>query len=222
MKTAVIIPAAGTGSRMGVDKQLMPLKGKPVLTYTLAAFDSHDEVDEIIVVAPRNVADVILPYGFEKVKTVVEGGDNRQASVWAGIQQINSDVTNVLIHDGARPLVTHNAISDVLACVRRGIPAISGVKPKDTIKLADNCNMVKETPNRDKVWIVQTPQGFPAATIIKAHELAITENFLGTDDAMLVERMGVEIYMVEGDYHNIKLTTPEDRAVAEALLSLTS
>ncbi|MCL2420831.1 MAG: 2-C-methyl-D-erythritol 4-phosphate cytidylyltransferase [Defluviitaleaceae bacterium] len=220
MKTAVVIPAAGMGTRMGAIKQLLMLGSKPVLVHTLEAFENHGEVDEMVVVASQDVAAVILPYGFEKLTAVVEGGLDRQASVWAGLMALSPDVDNVLIHDGARPLVTRQAISDVIACVRQGCCAISGVKTKDTIKIADDGHIVKDTPNREHVWLVQTPQGFPYSIIKKAHQQAIADGFTGTDDAMLAERLGIPVRMIEGDYCNIKITTPEDMKIAENLLHM--
>ena len=218
MKTSIIIPAAGTGSRMGSQKQLLLLAGVPVLYHTIAAFENHEEADEIIVVAPNDMAKAILDFKFKKIKNIVEGGCNRQASVWAGIKALSPDTAWVLIHDGARPLVSGKAISDVLAMVRSGFCAISGVKSKDTIKITGEDDVIEDTPVRERAWLVQTPQGFPYHLIKKAHLQAIADGFEGTDDAILAERMGIPVYMVEGDYSNIKLTTPEDLRVAEALI----
>jgi len=211
MRTAVIIPAAGTSSRMGADKQRLILNGKPVLAHTLATFDSHQGIDEIILVGK----DKEIAKGFKKVSTVVEGGSNRQASVWAGLGVLKNDIKRVLIHDGARPLVSHSIISAIL---QRDNCAISGVRSKDTIKIANPDNIVMDTPARENLWLVQTPQGFPYATLVKAHEKAIADGFEGTDDAVLVERMGIPVEMVEGCYSNIKLTTPEDLLIAEAYI----
>ena len=211
MKTAVIIPAAGLGSRMGTQKQLIKLNSKPVLAHTLEAFEKHPNIDEIIVVGSKSLAEITS--SFSKVKSLVEGGANRQASVWQGLQAVSDDIDWVLIHDGARPFVSEKVISDVI-----GKCAISGVKSKDTIKIADENNIVQETPNRENLWLVQTPQGFPYHIIKKAHQQAIADGFVGTDDATLVERMGIPVQMIEGDYRNIKLTTPEDILIAEVYI----
>jgi len=208
MKTAVIIPAAGTGSRMGTEKQLLQLSGKPVLARTIEAFEAHDEIDDIIVVSKHKLT------GYKKVRATIPGGETRQASVREGLKALADDVAWVLIHDGARPLVTQQAISAVLGYVRRGYSAVSGVKAKDTVKITDENNIITATPNREATWLVQTPQGFPREIITEAHK----QDFIGTDDAMLVERMGVAVRMVEGDYRNIKLTTPEDILLAESFL----
>jgi len=220
---AAVIPAAGLGTRMGGLKQIMLLKGKPVLARTVAAFELHPGIKEIIIVAPGGApADEIKSKmkGFNKLKSIVEGGDNRQASVFNGLQAVSKDIDGVLIHDGARPLVSEKVISDIISYVREGKSAISGVKTKDTIKIADSKNIISDTPDRDYVWLVQTPQGFPPEIIKKAHERAALDNFLGTDDSILLERLGEKVYMVEGDYKNIKLTTKEDFIMAEMLMDL--
>ena len=214
-----IIPAAGQGTRMGAVKQLLDLKGKPVLIRTIEAFEGHDEVDEIIISAPKNIAEIIGVYGFKKIRAVVPGGDNRQASVWAGLDVIDDDETCVLIHDGARPLLSKKIISDVLGYVRKGECAVSGVISKDTIKITDGDNLIRDTPSRERTWLVQTPQGFPCHIIKKAHLSAKAKGFIGTDDAVLVERIAVPVRMVKGEYSNIKLTTPDDLQLAEALIS---
>ena len=215
MKTTVIIPAAGTGSRMGGLKQFMLLGGKAVLAHTIEAFEKHEEVDEIILAAPEQAAE----WTYKKVKAILAGGPTRQASVYAALSRAEADC--ILIHDGARPLIRQQAISEVIKHVRQGHCAVSGVLAKDTIKIAagDN-NIVQHTPPRSQTWLVQTPQGFPAHIIKEAHRRAAAESFLGTDDAMLVERMGIAVHMVQGDYCNIKITTPEDLRIAEELLHI--
>ena len=218
MKTTVIIPAAGTGSRMGCRKCMLLLDGIPVLYRTISAFDNHDEIDEMVIVASKDEFDVISDYKFKKPYKITIGGCDRQSSVRAGIDALCCDVTNVLIHDAARPLVTNKIISDTLAVVMQGHCAVSGVKTKDTVKVTDEKNKVQDTPARDNIWIVQTPQGFPHHIIKEAHKQAYETGFNGTDDAVLVERLGLPVCMVDGDYSNIKLTTPDDMIIAEALI----
>ena len=222
MKTAVIIPAAGKSTRMGTQKQLMVLGKVPVLARTLAAFEGHADVDEIILATSKDVAEAIGAFGYkkghEKIIAVTEGGSSRQESVYAALKCVSPGVDNILIHDGARPLVGWQTISDVLAYVRRGLCAASGVISKDTVKIVGEDNIVKATPDRGSTWLVQTPQGFPYEVIKEAHKRARSDGFVGTDDATLVERIGVSVYMVEGDYQNIKLTTPDDFEIAEVLL----
>ena len=217
LKTAVIIPAAGTSSRMGADKQRLLLDGKPVLAHTLEAFNSHEGIDEIILVGK----DKEIAKGFSKVSTIVEGGENRQSSVWAGLcalRRRDGDIDRVLVHDGARPLVSHSIISDVLQKMLKSGCAVSGVRSKDTIKITDADNIVMDTPARENMWLVQTPQAFPYSILVEAHKKAIADGFEGTDDAVLVERMGIPVEMVEACYSNIKLTTAEDLLIAEAYI----
>ena len=217
MKTTVIIPAAGMGTRMGCQKQLLPINGIPALFRTLEIFSSHEEIDEIILVAPRNIS----VKHFTKITAIVDGGSDRQASVYEGLKALSAETVNVLIHDGARPLVTPDIIADILSYVRRGQAAISGVRSKDTIKITGLDNKIESTPHRDNTWLVQTPQGFPKEVILAAHKKAIEEGFSNaTDDGVLVERLGTPVFMVEGDYANIKLTTPQDIKIAEALLHM--
>ena len=229
---AAIIVAGGVGTRMNtpIKKQLMMLCGKPVLTHTLLAFERHSEIDGIILVVPGGATGeissaAVAPYCFGKIWATVEGGANRQGSVLAGLKALETlpflqMVDWVLVHDGVRPLVTSKAISDVIACVRQGGCAISGVRTKDTIKVTDENNLVRETSPRECTWVVQTPQAFPYRLLIKAHEQALRDGFTGTDDSVLAERLNAQVQMVEGDYSNIKLTTPEDMLIAEALMKI--
>ena len=206
---------------MGGLKQIMLLKGEPVLARTVAAFELHPDIKEIIIVAPGGALmdEIKSKLGkFNKLKSVVEGSDNRQASVFNGLQAVSGDIGGVLIHDGARPLVSAKVISDIISYVKEGKSAISGIKTKDTVKIADSKNIICDTPDREHVWLVQTPQGFPLEIIKKAHERAALDKFLGTDDSILLERLGERVYMAEGDYKNIKLTTREDFIMAEMLM----
>jgi len=223
-KSAAIIVAGGMGTRMGspVMKQLILFDDKPVLTHTLLAFEKHSEVDELVLVVPKGAVDEVMklavtPYGFTKIQAVIEGGEHRQASVWAGLNALDSAVEWVLIHDGARPLVSAEVIGSVISGVSKEISAISGVKTKDTIKITNENAQVLETSPREVTWMVQTPQAFSYQLIMSAHKQALHKGFIGTDDSVLVERIGGVVKMVEGDYANIKLTTPEDMYVAEAL-----
>ncbi|MCL2015815.1 MAG: 2-C-methyl-D-erythritol 4-phosphate cytidylyltransferase [Defluviitaleaceae bacterium] len=228
MKTAVIIPAAGTSSRMGgVDKVTLLLNGKPIFEYILDIFVNHENIAEIVVATTPKIVSILEEN--EKVKHLREkfsqksikfilGKETRQASVYAGLQAVDESVQCVLVHDMARPLVSKKIIDDILGYVELGKCAVSGVPSKDTVKVVDSNNKVVETPNRENLWLVHTPQGFPAAVLRQAHERALSDNFLGTDDASLVERLNVAVYMVFGDYGNVKVTTKEDIAVAEKFL----
>lgn len=225
MNTAIIL-AAGKGSRMnaGMNKQFILLNGKPLLAHTLETFQNCIAIDSIILVVGREELElcrvhIIDAYGFDKVDKLVPGGSERQQSVYNGIRSLSEGCSVVVIHDGARPIVPGNIIesciegAEIFGAVSAGIPA------KETIKVLDSKGFVKYTPERDKVWITQTPQAFKPEIIRKAHENAAFEGISGTDDAFLVEIMGVKVKMIESSYENIKVTTPEDIIIAETLMS---
>ena len=222
----VIILAAGQGSRMNADinKQYLDLGGRPILAHTLQIFDESPVIDEIIMVIHRDEEELLTqrilnPYGYRKIFKIVHGGNERQESVRNGLMEVSDHTRIVLIHDGARPFITKDLIR---RCVEgtEAFGAISvGVPMKETIKIITEEQFVDYTPERNNVWITQTPQAFKTEIIKKAHELAIDEKLVGTDDAMLVEKMGIRVKMVEGDYTNLKITTPEDLIAAKALLT---
>jgi 2-C-methyl-D-erythritol 4-phosphate cytidylyltransferase len=221
LSVGVIIPAAGRGKRMGtkVSKQFLPLGDKPVLIHTLMVFETHPEVDEIVVVAGAGevsrVEEMVAQYGLEKISAVATGGQERQDSVRSGLEHLQTEW--VLVHDAARPFVTHGHITELLKVVRLHGAAILAVPVKDTIKQVDPAGIVERTPDRQSLWAVQTPQAFRRSLLVQAHQRALEQGMTGTDDAMLVEELGIDVRVVMGDYQNIKLTTPEDLAIAEAI-----
>lgn len=230
-KIAAIVLAAGAGKRMNsaVHKQYMLLEGKPVLYYALKAFE-ESEVTEIILVVGAGEeeycrTEIIEKYGIGKVGAVVQGGRERYHSVYAGLNAAQG-ADYVLIHDGARPLVTADIIKRSIECVRTGQSCVVGMPVKDTIKIADENGFAQTAPNRDRIWQVQTPQVFTAELAKRAYEeLLIKEGALQsqgiqiTDDAMVVETLlHHPVKLVEGSYENIKITTPEDLKVAESFL----
>lgn len=226
MANIVIIPAAGSGRRMeaGVNKQYLLLDHRPVLAHTLAAFDRHPRIDRIYVVSPADEIpycreEIVRRHGFMRVSAILPGGAERQDSVYNGLCGCAAgDDDLVLIHDGARPFIAPEVIDAALdATARTGACAI-GVPVKDTIKRVVN-GVAVATPDRQELWQVQTPQGFRCALIRAAHERARADGFRGTDDAMLVERLGQPVTMVLGSYRNLKITTPEDLIVARALFA---
>lgn len=226
MKCTAIVLAAGQGKRMNssVQKQFLMLKGKPLLYYSLECFQKSKEIEDIILVTGKECIDfckqeIIELYGFTKVSKVVVGGKERYDSVYAGLCACE-DSDYVFIHDGARPFVTEEIISRVKDAVLEFQACIVGMPSKDTIKIADADQMVKETPNRSTVWNIQTPQAFSYALIKEAHEIARTQNMETiTDDAMVVETYkNAPVRLVEGAYENIKITTPEDILIAEKFL----
>ncbi|MCT4566524.1 MAG: 2-C-methyl-D-erythritol 4-phosphate cytidylyltransferase [Maledivibacter sp.] len=225
MNTAIIL-AAGRGTRMKaqLNKQYLFLKGRPIIAHTLNAFERSPLIDEIILVINKNDIElckknVLKKYRFKKVVKIINGGDQRQESVLNGLSHLNPKSEIVLIHDGARPLVSKEVIKRCIDGAKKFGAVSAGVPIKDTIKIMKEDGFVKFTPKRKDVWITQTPQVFKVEIIKQAHKFAATENFLGTDDAMLVEQIGREVKMVEGDYENIKITTPEDLITAEAILN---
>ncbi len=223
-EVAVVVVAAGRGSRMETDrnKVLLEVGGVPVIVRTLRAFAESGQVQRFIVVigtGERQEMTALLDRWCPDLPVqLVYGGQERQESVHNGLMALAGDESVVLIHDGARPFIGQNAIKACIKAVWTLGAACVGVPVKDTIKRVDNLDMVVETPDRALLWQVQTPQGFKPDLILKAHHQAVLDGFRGTDDAMLVERMGVKVRMIMGGYGNIKITTPEDLVYAEALL----
>ncbi len=225
-KCTAIVLAAGQGTRMGtsVRKQFLKIGGYPVLYYSLRCFQESPLIQEIVLVTEETylsycrekIADT---YGFTKVKNIVPGGKERYDSVYAGLMAC-TDCDYVFIHDGARPFITEEILKRGLAGVRKTGACVIGMPSKDTVKLADAEGCVKETPDRNHVWMIQTPQIFQYSLIRKAHESMRKKDMtFVTDDAMVVEQeTGVKVCLAEGSYQNIKITTPEDIAVAEAFL----
>lgn len=227
MKCTAIILAAGQGKRMKtkVQKQFLMLQGKPLLYYSLACFQKSDEIQEIVVVTGKESinycrSEIIEKYGFTKVKSITEGGKERYDSVYAGLEACSADTDYVFIHDGARPFVTEDIIKRTKEVAVTYQACIAGMPSKDTVKIIDENNMVSATPERSRVWSVQTPQVFLYSLIKEAHDTARSVSMQGiTDDAMVVEQYkNTPVHIVEGAYENIKITTPEDILVAEKIL----
>ncbi|NLY18246.1 MAG: 2-C-methyl-D-erythritol 4-phosphate cytidylyltransferase [Clostridiaceae bacterium] len=223
-KATAIIVAAGTGSRMktSTNKQYLPLSGKPVLAHTLEVFEKSGFISEIIVVINKEEHKqfdecILTPYRFQKIKSVVDGGADRQESVYNGLKKVSSNAELVCVHDGARPFVTVDIIKESVSAAGISGAACAGVPVKDTIKQADKRGVVEKTLARRLLWAVQTPQAFKKEILINAHEKALSDGFRGTDDCVLVERLGHTVQMVMGSYSNIKITTPEDLVFAEAI-----
>lgn len=225
LKTSVIIVAAGRGSRMNMDinKQYIDVAGVPVLARTLQVFNECDFIDEIIVVVNEN--DIIYckqyiidSFDFYKVKTLVAGGEERQKSVYNGLMEVNTKTDIVLIHDGARPFISEESILNSISNAEEFGGSVVAVPVKDTIKMADKEDIISHTIDRSTLWSVQTPQTFKYDLILKAHNKAIEDNFFGTDDSVLLERLGQKLKFVMGGYDNIKITTKEDLIIAEAII----
>ena len=223
-KTAAVVLAAGSGKRMGtsVHKQYLQIKGKPVIYYTLRAFELS-EVDEIILVTGADEIDycsreIVEKYNFQKVRAVIAGGKERYDSVYEGLKAL-SDCDYVLIHDGARPLISSVLINANISCVQEKEACITAVPAKDTIKVVDNKGYVADTPERSKLWQIQTPQTF-SMPLYQKHIEKEQKRGYHRHDAMVVEKYADHsIYLLKGDYRNIKITTPEDLVIAEAFLN---
>ena len=219
----VIVPAGGTGTRMGGDrpKQYLLLGGKPILARTLARLQSSDAVAAIVLVIreeDRQVcADLGLEKAFGKIRALVAGGSERWQSVRAGLAYTSAEDPVILVHDGVRPFVTHELLLRVARCAWEYGAAVPALPVRETIKEVRG-GLVRRTPDRSALWTVQTPQGFRRDVLLEAYGAA--EGSMGaTDDAMLVEQSGHPVQVVEGEYGNIKITTPEDMEWAEWQLS---
>ena len=223
--TAIVL-AAGQGKRMHskIQKQFLEIGGKPILYYSMECFQKSPLIQDIILVTGEDMisyclSEIVEKYGFTKVCKVTAGGKERYDSVYAGLLCCQ-DTDYVYIHDGARPFVTEEMIQRGYEAVKRTNACIMGMPSKDTVKLADPSGYIKETPDRKIVWNIQTPQIFSYDLIRGAYESIRKKDMSNvTDDAMVVEQeTGTKILLVEGSYQNIKITTPEDLAVAEAFL----
>ena len=228
MNNVAIVLAAGQGKRMNskVQKQYLLIKDRPVLYYTLNSFETSPLISEIILVTGKDEIEycrkeIVENYGFTKVVKIVAGGKERYHSVYEGIQAIDS-ADYVLIHDGARPFVNYEIIERACAAVEEYKACVVGMPVKDTIKIADEEGFAAQTPDRRKVWQVQTPQVFEYELIKNAYEKLMIEEPEGiTDDAMVVETMtDHKVKLVEGSYRNIKITTPEDLDIATIFCGL--
>jgi 2-C-methyl-D-erythritol 4-phosphate cytidylyltransferase len=224
-KAVAVIPAAGVGQRMGqnVSKQYLCLGGVPILIHTLRKFDQSPSVKAVYLTCPEGdlqyIEKELLPqHGIVKVEEVVAGGEKRQDSVRIGLSFVDDDTDVVVIHDGVRPFVSVDLIERTILEADEMGAVCAGVPVKDTVKVTCDGGWVRRTLDRNTLWLVQTPQTFRREIIQRAHQEAYNERFYGTDDAMLVERMGLPVRMIHGSYENIKMTTPEDLAFGEILI----
>lgn len=221
---SVVIVAAGSASRMdGIDKQLSMLGDSPVVVHSVERFQASPAVSEIVLVCRGEQLPVyyslIREYQLDLVSTVVAGGATRQESVFRGIRACSGDADYYAIHDGARPLITREEIETCFdAAVEHGAAAV-GTPVKDTIKVAGSDGLILSTPDRSGLYAIQTPQIFSASLYRTAMERAEREAVQYTDDCQLVERTGRQVYISPGSYQNLKITTPEDIVIAQALLA---
>jgi 2-C-methyl-D-erythritol 4-phosphate cytidylyltransferase len=222
-----VIPAAGLGTRLGSAKakQFMDLCGKPMLAVTLEHFQKCDLVDRIVVVVPESDVEycryeIVERYSLSKIVKVIVGGQMRQDSVRKGIEAIENSCRWIVIHDGVRPLVTEGLIAKVINAAKEFRAVITGLPVKDTVKEVDERGRVAKSLDRRHVWTIQTPQIFRYEDIHLAHQNALKHGWVGaTDDAHLVEKLGIPIEVIEGEETNIKVTTPKDLEFARLLIS---
>ena len=217
-KTGVVIVGAGSSRRMGMDKVFMPLAEKPLLAWSVDVCQSCELVDQIVIVLNESKLNpgrkLVAEWGWSKVVEVCPGGDRRQDSVRQGLSKLKG-CDWVVIHDGARPFLTLGLIRDGLEAAEPTGIAVAAVPVKDTVKVGDSGMIVRGTLNRQELWAVQTPQVFSFDIITKAHEQIKGDV---TDDASMVEQLGYKVKLYMGSYDNIKITTPEDLALAELII----
>lgn len=221
MSVGVIIPAAGQGKRMGSteSKQFLSLHQRPIVLHTIDVFEKHPDVEELVIVTRESeiarMHDLIEQQSYQTEIRLVVGGNERQESVCCGVQEVKSEW--VMVHDAVRPFVTQEAITRLISAIKEYDAAILAVPVKDTIKQIE-ANQVNGTLDRSKLWSIQTPQGFQRELLLRAHFQASGNH--ATDDSALVERLGVKVHVVDGEYTNIKITTPEDLIFAEAIFQM--
>ncbi|HBH88200.1 MAG TPA: 2-C-methyl-D-erythritol 4-phosphate cytidylyltransferase [Syntrophaceae bacterium] len=225
MKTVAIIPAGGSGKRMQeyLSKQYLLLDGIPVLVHTLRIFQKSPEIHEVFLIVPENdiafaLQHIVEKNGISKVSRILKGGRERQDSVRSGINALEDEHHIVIIHDGVRPFITEEILHAVISEAFKERAVTVGVPVKDTVKTVDDNGWVAETLDRNRLWLIQTPQAFTRDIIQKAYEDAYKDHYYGTDDASLVERIGINVKVIHGSYDNIKITTKNDLVLAEVLI----
>ncbi|MBT2583612.1 2-C-methyl-D-erythritol 4-phosphate cytidylyltransferase [Planococcus sp. ISL-109] len=223
MNYTVVLPAAGSGKRMKANrnKLLLELSSKPIFIYTLEVFDRDPNCDGMWLAVKEDerqlIEDYVERYSIKKVKGYATGGAERQDSVRAGLEMVEPcDI--VLVHDAARPFISPAVISELVQQASESGAAIAGVPVKDTIKKVRD-GLITETVDRQDLWMIQTPQAFRYELLLEAALLAQADAFLGTDEAMLVERTGHAVQIVESTYENVKMTTPDDLIYGKAILA---
>lgn len=222
-KAAAVIVAAGSGTRMNAatNKQFILIDDAPVLAHTLTQFQSAETIDEIIIVTRSEdiltASDIVREFGITKAKNIIPGGETRQDSVKCGLSAVTAH-SIVAIHDGARPFVSVDKINELIHTAEACEAAAPGVPVKDTVKVVDENGIVIRTPDRSSLRLIQTPQVFKTELIKHAYALAEKDGFTGTDDCSVAEYAQIPVKLIEGEYTNIKITTPEDLPVAIAIL----
>ena len=224
MSVCAVVPAGGTGTRMGgtVPKQFLELNGKPILYYTLKTLQDCGIISELILVVPEKEYDNACTDWLGKpeiVTKVVVGGEKRQDSVYNGFCELSPQTEIVLVHDGVRPFLSHQMIQESVDAAREYGAAITAIPVNDTIKKVDDSGLVSKTVDREGLWRVQTPQVFRYELLEEAFKKANSEKFYGTDEGTLIEHLGKPVKVVEGSEQNIKITRPEDLRLSEIFIS---
>jgi 2-C-methyl-D-erythritol 4-phosphate cytidylyltransferase len=224
MFVSAIIPAAGSGNRMGgkVKKQFLELDDKPIIAHTLLRFQKIDLINNIYLVVPKDAleyckTEIVKKYRITKVVEVIEGGKERQDSVYNGLSRVESKTDIIIVHDGVRPFVTEDIIRESIREADKFGAVVVAIPEKDTVKEVSN-SLIVNTLNRNKLWRIQTPQVFKRDVLEKAFKKAIDEGYYGTDESSLVERIGCPVRIVKGSDFNIKITTPEELILGNAIL----
>ncbi len=220
-RACAIIVAAGNSSRMGgINKQFLMLEDIPVLAHTLMNFEKAQTIEKIIVVTKAEdiatVNDMVREFKISKIKAIIPGGKTRAESVMCGLNEVDNDKL-VAVHDGARPFITSQKIDELVSLAELHGAAAPGVIPKDTVKIINSENTVTNTPIRNTLRMIQTPQIFKADELKLAYIRSTEMGFEGTDDCSYIENIGFSVYIADGEYTNIKVTTPEDLQIAEAI-----
>jgi len=220
----LLIPAAGMGKRMGSNrnKLLLELRSQSLLSWTLLAAEVAPSISWMGIISQptdwQDFQDIISQYQLTKPVEFIKGGSTRQESVYNGLQALPADARKVLIHDGARCLATPNLFDRCAAAMANCAGLIAAVPVKDTIKVVDQSGTIQSTPDRSQLWAAQTPQGFDVNLLKQCHQRGINEGWEVTDDAALFEKCGLKVQIVEGEETNLKVTTPQDLAIAEFIL----
>ena len=225
MKVTAIIPSAGKGKRMGhsIPKHYICLEERPILAYTIDIFEKCPDINQILVVVKSGeeeycLKEIVEKYMFKKVLRIVIGGERRQDSVYHGIKELDEDTDIVVVHDGVRPFVPVGLISETIKSARYVDGVIAALPVKDTLKEVSSDGFIKSTPRREFMWSAQTPQTFKKRIIEEAFIRAYNDNFHGTDESSLIERIGGKVKIIEGSPENIKITTKEDLLLAEFIM----
>ena len=224
-KIAAIIPAGGSGVRMEqkTAKPYLFLDSIPIIVHTLRVFEESPLIDAILLVVQNNditlaYNEILIPFGFTKVTDVIPGGEMRQDSIYNALPFLTNDHSLIVVHDGVRPLVEHHILEQTIETAQHTGAAIAGVPVKDTCKTIGTDFFVQQTINRHNMYQIQTPQVFKKEILLTAYREAHKDGFYGTDDASLVERIGLPVKVVNGSYENIKITTPDDLFQAELIV----